>query len=324
MVVNSNCILQIVIITYNHENTIARTIDSVLEQITDYKYQIIITDDCSTDSTLEICQKYSQKYPDKIKLFSQTENTYKKINNDIKDHHIYKALCLLDAKYWCYLDGDDYWCDAEKVQIALDFLENNPQYSVFAHDTLVKTPTGEHSFVKDEQKVPKKVRNKAIYFSVDAPFFISSSRIHRNVINFKEKKIIFDYLFFYATLEKGPIHYYDKMMAVYNMKKSGYWTSIGKLVREICSMFPYKLSVLFNFKQDNFCTALQKKYDETNYIGLDRYERLLLFKKIFGVKLGWKIWFLITFRKFGFESRDINYMYINRKNTNVVLDEAIL
>ena len=206
--------LQILIITYNHKDSIAQTIESVLGQDTKYQYEIIITDDCSTDGTTQICQEYAKKYPDKIRLLTQDKNTYCNFGRSIKKNHIYQALCSLDARYWCYLDGDDCWIDVNKIQIALDFLEQNQEYSIFAHDTLVKTANGSHSFVKDEQKVSEKALKKEIHFSANAPFFMSSSRIQRNIINFKKEKIVFDYLFYYYTLSKGKAYYYDKQMAI--------------------------------------------------------------------------------------------------------------
>ena len=311
----SGYLLQILIITYNHKDSIAKAIESVLEQDTNYQYEIIITDDCSTDGTTQICQEYAKKYPDKIRLLTQDKNTYCNFGRSIKKNHIYQALCSLDARYWCYLDGDDCWIDVNKIQIALDFLEQNQEYSIFAHDTLVKTANGSHSFVKDEQKVSEEVLTKEIYFSANALFFMSSSRIQRNIIDFKKEKIVFDYLFYYYTLSKGKAYYYDKPMAIYNMEKPGYWIKIGKKVRDINSMFPYKLCLMFNFKQDKFCTDLQKRYDKTNSIPQERYHLLCLLKKIFGIKLGWKLWFIKSFvPKYGLQSMNINYLYINRRN----------
>ena len=310
----SNYLLQILIIAYNHKDSIAQAIEGILEQDTSYPYEIIITDDCSTDGTTQICKKYAKKYSDKIRLLTQDKNTYCNFGRSIKNNHVYQALCSLDARYWCYLDGDDCWIDRNKIQIALDFLEQNQEYSIFAHDTLVNTTEGSYSFVKDEQKIPKEILKKDIYFSAIAPFFMSSSRIQRNIINFKKEKIIFDYLFYYYTLSKGKAYYYDKAMAIYNMKQAGYWIRIGKKVRDISSMFPYKLCLMFNFKQDKFCTDLQKRYNRTNGFGLKGYNLLCLLKKIFGIKLGWKLWFIKTYIiKYGIQSMDINYMYINRK-----------
>ena len=59
-------------LAYNHELYIAQAIDSVLMQETDFEYEIVIGEDCSTDRTREILIEYQKKHPDKIRtLFNK-------------------------------------------------------------------------------------------------------------------------------------------------------------------------------------------------------------------------------------------------------------
>ena len=71
---SSDPLVSISCITYNHINYIEQCLDGFLEQETDYPFEILIHDDCSTDGTTEIIQKYSTKYPDIIKPMYETEN----------------------------------------------------------------------------------------------------------------------------------------------------------------------------------------------------------------------------------------------------------
>ena len=60
-------------ITYNQENFIEETIESVLSQ--DYEnLEIVISDDASTDKTPDILKGYQKKYPNKIKIYIQEKN----------------------------------------------------------------------------------------------------------------------------------------------------------------------------------------------------------------------------------------------------------
>ena len=52
--------ISVVVCTYNQEDTIARTLDSILMQQCHLPYEIIIGEDCSTDNTLSICQQYAE------------------------------------------------------------------------------------------------------------------------------------------------------------------------------------------------------------------------------------------------------------------------
>ena len=169
-------LLTAIILTFNNETTIERCIQSIAEQNTDYPYEIHIYDDCSKDSNQEICKKYAEKYPQKVKLFFQEENTFLKPYNETQ---AYKAIQNVDTKYFCIIEGDDYWCDKEKIQIALDFLENNPEYIGFAHDTLQvdESDGSQVSWVHDKAKYT--IENP-VTFDDRFIFLMTSSRIFRN------------------------------------------------------------------------------------------------------------------------------------------------
>lgn len=60
--------LTVVILTYNLEEYVEQAVQSVLMQNVDFEYKIRISDDCSTDHTVEIIKRLRDKYPDKIEL----------------------------------------------------------------------------------------------------------------------------------------------------------------------------------------------------------------------------------------------------------------
>ena len=299
-------LLTAIILTYNNESTIERCIKSIVEQKTSHPYEVHIYDDCSRDNNLKICKDYSEQYPEKIKLFPQQKNTFLK---PYKKTQAYKAIQGVTTKYFCIIEGDDYWCDENKLEIALNYLEKNPEYIGFAHDTLqVNEFDGSeaswvHGIAKYEIKNPVTFDDRFI-------FLMTSSRIFRNC-GFKDVGIWpVDYLVYNYHLEKGPIYYYDKIMAVYTLSDSGTFSTLGEKTRDMNAMFSYKVSCLLDFKHDDLCTKMQKKYDTECGLGLEHYNRLLKFKKIFGIKYGWKLWFIHRFiLEYGFESMNINYVY---------------
>lgn len=302
-------LLTAIIFTYNHEDSIAKCIESLVNQKTDYPYEIHIWNDASNDNTSDICREYAQKYPNKIRLVVQKENTFLKKDLELQS---YAAIKNIKTKYFCIIDGDDYWCDENKVQIALDFLENNPEYIGFAHDTLQVNEYNNTNLSYIHEGLKCNIKNP-VTLSPDAPFFLTSSRIFRKM-DYEQRDVLpIDYLFYYYHLSKGPIYYYDKIMAVYVIGKNNTFANL-KNMKDLNGMFSYRLSLLFNFKQDDFCTEMQKKYDTTNGVGDSRYKKLCLFKKIFGTKPGWTLWFIFTFAfKYGFEVMNINYVYPRKK-----------
>lgn len=127
-------------ITYNQREYIAEAIESFLMQKTNFKYEILIHDDASTDGTTEIIKEYEKKYPDIIKPIYQTENQYSQ-GVKINENFLYPKY---KGKYVALCEGDDYWTDPDKLQKQYDYMEANPDCSMCFHaaDT-VKSDTGQ-------------------------------------------------------------------------------------------------------------------------------------------------------------------------------------
>ena len=79
-----------IVITYNQQDVISRTLDSLLSQ--EYLYEICVSDDCSTDGTWKILQEYEQRWPGVLKLhrnevnlgiFANEEQTWKMPSGDL-------------------------------------------------------------------------------------------------------------------------------------------------------------------------------------------------------------------------------------------------
>lgn len=111
------------IITYNQEKYIEQTIKSVLNQITNFDFEIIIGDDCSTDNTTNICSNFQKQFPEKIILISNNENQGF-LRNYFNCYNSSKGVYLAATA------GDDYWCDNYKLQKQVDFLEENKDFSM--------------------------------------------------------------------------------------------------------------------------------------------------------------------------------------------------
>lgn len=105
--------ITIILPVYNGANYITKAIDSVLSQ-SYHGWKFLILDNCSTDNTAEICEPY----------LADSRITYICNETNIGLHgNFYKALSLVDTKYYAYLCHDDLYVRPDAFDEARNILE---------------------------------------------------------------------------------------------------------------------------------------------------------------------------------------------------------
>ena len=118
---------------YNQEPYIRQCLEGFLMQKTNFKFEVIVHDDASTDRTAVIIKEYAEKYPEIIKPILETENQYSKHDGSLR--HIMNEAS--NGKYIAWCEGDDYWIDPLKLQKQVDFMENHPDFSLCGTNGLI-------------------------------------------------------------------------------------------------------------------------------------------------------------------------------------------
>lgn len=233
---NNEIMVSVFMLSYNHENYIREAIESVLMQKTNFKFEIIIHDDASTDNSAQIIREYELKYPDIIKPIYQTENQYSK---GVKI--IFKYMYpLKKGKYIAVCECDDYWTDGTKLQRQVDFLENNPQYSCVTHKFVYVDENSQLSDARstayfdyngdyiytisdlENDKLPNQTATK-LY----RDYFAAMSESEREL--FLNSNLVGDRKNVIALLKMGNIYCMDCVMSAYRMVfKGGSWTALHK------------------------------------------------------------------------------------------------
>lgn len=128
--------------TYNMEAFIAEALDSWLAQETSFPFEILVSDDGSTDGTCDVVREYMARYPN-ITLIS-TGHIGKMPN-------FLRSLKESKGKYVALCDGDDYWIDTHKLQKQFDFMEAHPDFSeCFTNSYVLDVVTGEKKIAKTQ------------------------------------------------------------------------------------------------------------------------------------------------------------------------------
>ena len=214
---NKQKLLTVNIVTYNHAPYIAKCIDSILTQKTNFDFVIRIFDDCSNDGTTEICKDYAVKLKNKIELYLNSKNEGPVAN-------CLRSYRNIDTEFYMFIEGDDYCCDNDKLQLQVDTLIKNPDCSFCACNTTIKYPTGliMDSFPSLEQKkyILSEIKNTCLYFQTA----ISSRVVRTKAIKIDETHpeiYITDTSQSYVLLEQGNLYFIDRVMNVYRTTPNG-------------------------------------------------------------------------------------------------------
>ncbi|ASU34740.1 glycosyltransferase (rhamnosyltransferase), family 2 (GT2) [Mucilaginibacter xinganensis] len=219
-------------ITYNHGRFIAQAIESFLMQQTNFEFEIIVGDDCSSDQTLKIVKLFSHKHPGKIKLITSPKNlgTHNNLINCQK-------FCT--GKYVALCEGDDYWTDIFKLQKQVDFLEQSVDHVICCHYTRVINENNETLYVH-----PNPIPLEHTYFDLlsgKQEETKTASMLYRNFPEINQlfaKQWFFNcfagdkiFKLFATHLSGKKIYVMPDVMSCYRNHTGGVWSMIDSKVR---------------------------------------------------------------------------------------------
>lgn len=214
-------------ITYNHEKYIRDALEGFIMQQTDFPFVAIVHEDASTDGTAEILREYAEKYPDVIFPIFEKENQYSKKDGSLT-RIMHTAIKATGAKYIALCEGDDYWTDPNKLQLQVDFLDSNPDYSMCFHAVEIKNE-GVKSIDETFDKIiskeysAKEILSKWIVPTCSA---VLKRTVHENRPTHKDF-IVGDNVLWATALTNGKVWGMENIMAVYR-RNAGSWTSTSK------------------------------------------------------------------------------------------------
>lgn len=202
---------------YNHEKYISECLDSVLSQKTNFDFEIVLGEDCSTDRTREIVVDYKNRYPDKFKLFLPEKNIGM-MEMDVATY----GLCT--GEYIALLNGDDLLTDVNKLQIQSDFLDDNDDTVMCYHRAEVENENDDRNFVT---VYPESGEELTIEFLLKGynPVMTPTVMIKKKIelpLWFKDMPYG-DMPLYLLLAQKGKIKFTDKVMSKYRIHSSGQW-----------------------------------------------------------------------------------------------------
>lgn len=130
----SNPKVSVCVVAYNQEKYIRQCLQSIVDQVTDFEFDVLVCDDCSTDSTQSIIKEFSEKYINLVKPI------FHKKNIGAYENFSY-AHKQAQGTYIAHVDGDDYYFQG-KLQAQVDILDGEPQCNIVWHRMLTELADG--------------------------------------------------------------------------------------------------------------------------------------------------------------------------------------
>lgn len=248
-------------ITYNHEPYIAQALDGFMMQVTDFPFEVIVHDDASTDRTADIIREYEAKYPKIIKAIYETENQYSKHDGSLR--RIINAACK--GKYIAFCEGDDYWIVENKLQMQVDFLENDTNISlVYTNFNCVDVNSQiiNRTHIEALKELSK---SGDVFFNLLKKNFIFTLTccFRREVILSKlttEAPVSQDYLLFLVASALGKVIYQPEKTSCYRQTPSSLMSTQSRAVWENNASIFFYIKKLYKAKKlPNRNKLLQQK-----------------------------------------------------------------
>ena len=237
--------LTVLMPSYNRGAYINEAVNSVLNQKTDFGVKLIITDDCSTDGSIEIIKELQRQYPEKIEIILSEKNERLLAN-------ILKAQVRVRTEYFCVLDPDDYYTDEFFLQKAVDFLDAHKDFTIYSSNCMMLYESS-----STEPYLKTKIKESVFSFSdlLQDKVIITQTAgsVFRNVVYNEgipqiikesigtpsESSFRADTERYIFHLEKGKAFFKNETVAVYRIHKDGIWTKENQFHRNLLASQAY-------------------------------------------------------------------------------------
>jgi len=216
--------VDILMTTYNQEDFIRETLESVVNQTYDNIKNIIVTDDGSNDNTPKIIEEYANKYPIINPILA-------KENKGIA-YNLNRGLAQLESEYVAFIAGDDVMFP-QRVEKQVEYLNNNPDVVVCSHDMDVfNSMTGKSMGRFSEILNHKKVNGKTGVNYLFDPAMNQSPSSYMYLKDAIPKKgmdtrlkLLNELIFDVDVLMQGKLGYIDEVLGMYRIHSNNAHTS---------------------------------------------------------------------------------------------------
>lgn len=237
--------ISVLVVTFNHEQFIARALESIRGQVTGSSFEVVVADDDSTDSTLEIVGEWAKTVPFPVRILPRQERLGITRN-------YFRGFSACHGEFVAVLEGDDEWVSSEKLERQASALRDNPDLSMVANRILLYDERDQRSAV-----IPL-IGNGSFLTRISAReladenwFATFSACMYRSAALAVLSPEIFeatayDWLINMAVMQSGDAAFLPQVMTLYRIHGGGQWSRATAVEqdRQIQSLIPDYIRLL--------------------------------------------------------------------------------
>ena len=241
----------VLVMTYNHERFIRQAVDSALMQRTSFPYEILISEDCSTDATRNIVQEYAARHPH-VRLILSEKNLH---CNEV----VARGIRGAKGEFVALLDGDDCWLSPDKLQKQVDYLDRHPGCAMCFHQALVRDDI---SGAPDWHWTPQHQKEFSTLEDIWMGNFIAtcSTVFRRQALmplpDWYSTFPVTDWPLHILSAQNGTIGYINEVMGLYRYHTGGAYSGFSEARKQDETWRLYELfNPLFDYRYDRLIRA---------------------------------------------------------------------
>ena len=212
-------LVSVAMLTFNHERFIRQAVGSVLCQKSNFEFEIVISDDRSTDTTPEILRELQADSAGRIRL----------LHHDSRlgvNRNLLETLNACRGKYISLLEGDDFWLAKEKLATQIVFLESHPECSSVHHNVFrqVDDDTESRSLMHKSRPRSMPLREVLRENPVATCSVVFRNEFPNGLPGWLLDAAMPDWCLHVLNAQSGQLGYIDQPWAVYRQHSTSYWS----------------------------------------------------------------------------------------------------
>lgn len=214
--------VSVCVVTYNQQKYIAHCLQSIVDQQTDFDFEVVVGDDCSTDSTREIIADFVRRYPRKVRGLLHASKV-----GAIPNYYLTYAAAT--GELIAHMDGDDLMLPG-KLQKQHDFMRAHPECAFVAHKMFLLSEDGATRMgitPSDDRPTLSTLGalvESYLFFSHSSKMFRRSAHVALPVESIPENTI--DFIWHVEHASTGDIGFINEVLGEYRKGAIGSLTSV--------------------------------------------------------------------------------------------------